>query len=54
MPIGSDHVSKRPLYPGNGNTRDHSWISVNVGAVVEIDELVPECLAKNQPDQTGE
>ena len=54
MPIGRDHVGKRPFYPWIGDASDDSWIPIDVWAVVEINELVRERLAKNQPGQAAQ
>ena len=54
MPIGRDHVGKRPFYPWIGDALDDSWIPINVWAVVEINELVRERLGENQPRQAAQ
>src|SRR5437870_4580506 len=47
MPVPADHVSKRPLYPLNRDALGDIEISVNVAAIVKIDELMSESLTKN-------
>src|SRR5438874_12610129 len=54
MPVGTDDVSKRPLYPLNRDAMGDIEISVNVAAIVEVDEPVSESLTKNEPNETGE
>ena len=54
MPIGRDHMSKRPFYPRNGDAPDNDGISINVGGVVKINEAVRGRLAKNAPNQPSQ
>src|SRR2546428_10047646 len=54
MPIGRDHLSKRPFCSRNSNASDNGWISISVRPVVKINEAVGDRWAKNGPNQAGQ
>ena len=52
MPVRCDHVAECPFYPVGRDAPSDIWVSVNIGAVIEIDETMGECLPENNPDET--
>ena len=50
MPVVSMHMGEGPLHPVEAKTAPDSRISENIGIVIVVDELVPQSLAKNDPD----
>ena len=52
MPVVSVHMRESPLNPVQGETVHDPWIFGNVLIVVVVDELVPEGLAKDDPDNS--
>ena len=51
MPVASLRLSESGVNAGKRKARDNNRIFVNVILIVVRDELVPEGLAKDQPDQ---
>jgi len=54
MPVGLMRVGEGPGDAGAGETAFGHRVLVNIDVIVEIDELVLEGLAENEPDQGGE
>src|SRR5438105_838626 len=54
VPVGRDHVSKRPFDSRNSNASDNGWVLINVRLVVKINEAIRDRLAKNSPNQAGQ
>jgi hypothetical protein len=54
MPIPSVNVSKGIDYTLERETARYQWIVINVNMVVQIDEIVPKRLAKDQPGKCNQ
>jgi len=50
MPVVSMHMGEGPLNPLEGETVRDPWILVYVLIVIVVNELVPEGLAEDDPD----
>src|SRR5438477_13090314 len=50
MPVISMHMGEGPLNPLEGETVRDPWIFVYVLIVIVVDELVPNGLAEDDPD----
>jgi len=49
MPVLRMNMSERPGNAGDVKTAGYLRIFVNVARIIIINEVVPECLAKNDP-----
>ena len=49
MPVGRVFMGKSPQNSRSGQTTRDVWVFVDIGVIVEIEELVMDCLAENEP-----
>jgi len=54
MPVASVNMDKGPLNIARGETIYYSWIEVNVGIIIVVNELVAQRLAEHDPHNAGE
>ena len=54
MPVARVSMDKSPLNIARSKTLGYSWIEVNVGTIIVVNELVAQRLAEYDPDESGE
>src|SRR5437588_12124755 len=47
-------MSEKPLQSVDRESTTDLWVFVNIPVVIEIDEIVTECLAEDDPDNRGQ
>ena len=52
MPVVGMHMREGPLHPVESKAARDPWIFVHVLVIIVVDELVPEGLAEDDPDNS--
>ena len=54
MPVSRMRMGKRDEYAGERKSSVDDRVLININIIVEIDEIVPQCLTENEPSDCNQ